>query len=445
MVRSLSETGFGGLVENTTFRRLFAGRVITDTGDSLYFIGTMWLVWELTGSTFYTGLATALVRVPDVLRVFIGPLVDRWQLRRILLGTQLINGAGVLVVPLAAAMGQLSVWLILLLIPVLNFVNGFVYPAQNAALPRIVDQEELTRANSLFSTSIRTIDMVANAVAGVLVAVVGAVTLFVLDSVTFAVAAALFVGVAVPAPSNPGDDAEPDAGDTVDEASNGYVTELRDGLGYVRGSTLPALLFGTMVSNFAATAITAMLPSFADSLAGPAVYGLLVAAMGAGNLVGAGGAFLVEEYPVSWVAVGTNTVSGTLLLTAVAAPGVPATVALLFAAAVPIGTFNVLLSSLIQSAVADSFLGRVTSLMGTVLSGMAPAGGLLGGVVAGVVGSATAMYSVGGLIAVVGFYYLLHPRLRALPAVVEADETTLGLGASDRVGTSDLSTSETVD
>jgi MFS family permease len=431
MFRHLSDTGFGGLVRNTTFLRLFSGRVITDTGDSLYFIGTMWLVWELTDSLFYSGLAAALVRVPDLLSIFIGPLVDRWQLRRILLSTQLINGVGVLVVPIAAVTGHLSVWLILVLIPMLDFINGFVYPAQNAALPQIVKETRLTRANSLFSTSIRTVGMVANAVAGALIAVIGAVALFVVNSVTFAIAAVLFVSVTVPKTTDRGNNADNETKeDGIDANNEGYVAELREGVNYVRGSALPAMLFGIMVYNFAAVAMTAILPAFADSLAGPAVYGLLVAAMGAGSLVGTGGAFLVEEYPISWVAIIAHVVSGSLLLAAVAVPSAWATGLLLFTTTIPTGAFNVLFFSMMQSAVDDALLGRVTSLMRTFLSGMAPAGGLLGGAIAGVVGSVTAMYGIGGIITVIGLYFLLHPQLRSLPSVTETDEAVLGLQSS---------------
>lgn len=430
--RNLGDTGFCGLIENTTFLRLFSGRVITDAGDSLYLIGAMWLVWELTGSPFYTGLAAALVRVPDLLNVFVGPLVDRWQLRRILLSTQVINGIGVLVVPIAALMGHLSVWVVLVLIPVLTFVNGFVYPAQNAALPRIVEENELTRANSLFSTSIRTVDMVANAVAGVLIAVVGAVALFLLNSVTFAIAVVLFVGVTVPKATNRGStaDTETEGNDGVDANDAGYIAELREGIDYVRGSALLPMLFGIMVYNFAATALTALFPAFADSLAGPAVYGLLVAAMGAGSLVGTGSAFLVEKHPIGWVAIIAHLVSGSLLLAAVAVPGVWGTGILLFISVIPTGAFNVLFFSMVQSAVDDALLGRVASLMRTFLSAMAPAGGLVGGAVAGVVGSVTALYGVGGIIAVIGCYFLLHPQLRSLPSVAETDEATLGLRSS---------------
>ena len=47
--------------------------------------------------------------MPNALRFLVGLLVDRWRLRRILLGTQLVNAVGVLLIPLAAAMGRLSV------------------------------------------------------------------------------------------------------------------------------------------------------------------------------------------------------------------------------------------------------------------------------------------------------------------------------------------------
>lgn len=446
-LQKLRSTDFRDLLRNTTFFRLFSGRVITDAGDTLYFIGAMWLVWELTGSPFYTGLAAALYRVPGALSILIGPLVDRWQLRRILLSTQVINGIGVLVVPLAAVTGRLSIWLLLVVIPVLEFVNGFVYPAQNAALPQIVEESRLTRANSLFSTSIRTVDMVANAVAGALIVVVGAVTLFVVNSVTFAIASLLFVGVTVPKATDRGNtaDTEPTHENGNDANEEGYVAELREGIDYIRGSALLPMLFGIMVYNFAAVALTGILPGFADSLAGPAVYGLLVAAMGLGSLIGAGGAFLVEEYPISWVAIIANVFTGSLFCAAVAVSGVWATGILLFIAIIPTGAFHVLFFTMIQSAVDDALLGRVTSTVGTSISVMAPVGGVVGGAIGVVVGSVTAMYEVGGIIAVVGCYYFLHPQVRSLPSVAEADEAALGLQSSDETDATDAPTSDAAD
>lgn len=443
--------GFRELLGNAPFIRLFAGRVITDAGDSLYSIGSMWLVWEITGSSFYTGLAGALVQMPSALRFLVGPLVDRWRLRRILLGTQVVNGVGVLVVPVAAAMGWLSVWVVLVLMPVLAFVNNFVYPAQNAALPRLVEDEQLTRANSLFSTSIQTVDMIANAIGGALIAVIGgAVALFVVDSVTFAIAALLFVGVTVPATtrddaSGAVDVASGDADDTdeteADDAEGGYLAELRDGFGYVRGSALLPLFPGVMVANSTLMAATAVLPAFADSIGGPAAYGLLMAALGAGSFLGTAGSFLVEDHSISRIAIFGFPLAGLSWLLAIAVPGVWPTAGLLLVAGVPIGAFNVLFSSLLQSAVADGYLGRVSSLATSLAMLMGPIGALLGGAIGGVVGSRVVMYAAGGAIATLGSYFLVHPSLRSLPVTAEADEAALGLRTTIGTATENVETS----
>lgn len=100
---------------------------------------------------------------------------------------------------------------------------------------------------------------------------------------------------------------------------------------------------------------------------------------------------------------------------------------------------------MIQSAVDDALLGRVTATVGTAISVMAPAGGVVGGAIGVVVGSVTAMYGVSGVIAVVGFYYLLHPQVRSLPSVAEADEEALGLRSSGEIDTADTPPSDTAD
>lgn len=74
-------TSTAELLRNMVYRRLLAGRIVTNAGDSLYFVGATWLVYELTGSTAYTGLAGFLVFLPRGFRFLTGPFVDRWPLR----------------------------------------------------------------------------------------------------------------------------------------------------------------------------------------------------------------------------------------------------------------------------------------------------------------------------------------------------------------------------
>lgn len=413
-----------GLRSNRTFVRLFLGRIVTNAGDSMYIIAATWLVWDLTGSSFYTGIAGFLVFGVQPLQFLVGPLVDRWPLKRILVGTQLVQGVGVLIVPLAAATGYLSVWLVLLLLPALEFLSRFVYPAQNAALPRIVDDDQLVRANSLFSLAYQGVDLTFNAITGVLIAAIGAVTIYVVNGVTFAIALVLFLGVTVPRErdaSNEGTDGDEDSTD------GGYLSELREGLRYVRNSVIFDIILGAVVVNFAFGMMTAVLPAFADALGGSQAYGFLMAAMAGGTLVGAASASFFETYSLGRVQIAGFSLTAVFWAAALAVPGLWPTVLLFFVAFAPSGAANVMSASMIQSAVDDTFLGRVTSVRTSFSTLMMPVGSLLGGTAAGTLGSTTVLSGMVYASAFLALYYFVRPRLRTLPPVAEADEGSLGL------------------
>lgn len=53
------------ILKNRNFLLLFVGRILTNIGDSLYAVAAMWLVYDLGGSTLYTGLAGFLSILPE--------------------------------------------------------------------------------------------------------------------------------------------------------------------------------------------------------------------------------------------------------------------------------------------------------------------------------------------------------------------------------------------
>lgn len=434
------------LFRNANLRRLVFGRLVTNAGDSVYAIAAMWLVYDLTGSSAYTGLAGLLTMGPQALQVLVGPLVDRWPLRRILVGTQLLQAVLVLVIPLAHFLDALSVWVVLTVMPLVSLLNQFVYPAQSAALPRIVEQEDLVSANSLLSLAYQGVDMAFNALAGVLVAAVGAVTLYLLDSVTFVVAATLFLGLRVPTAgessresSESGDDAKTPApavtdggdGDTAtevatdgDEASvehASYVAELRDGLSFMRGTILLPLLVTSVVANGTLGGVWATMPAFADARGGPEAYGLLMAAIAGGMLVGALVASRFEDQPLGRLTVSLYAVSGACWLAAVASSSLGVTAALLALALVPVGISNVVVVTMFQTLVPDELLGRVMATIGSISTVAMPLGSALGGVLADTT-SATYVVAGGGLgLLFVAVYIAAIPSLRRLPRTDELE------------------------
>jgi hypothetical protein len=325
-----------GPFQNRSFRRLFAGRVVTNLGDSFYFVAAMWLVYSLTGSAFYSGVAGFLTLAPSALQFLAGPLVDRWSVRRTLTGTQLVQAVVVALVPVVHAAGLLTVEVVLVVMPLLAALNQLVYPAQSAALPRLLEDEDLVAANSAFSIAYQGVEMVANGIGGLLIGLVGAVALFAVDAVTFGLAALLFATVTVPAAGEepddegadgtaadspaadspaadvPGEAVAPDGGtdatdggtdatdggtedtdggtDATDggtedtEGSNttgpeddagSYLERLRAGAGFLRGTFLVWLVAGAAVVNFTSGMVLASLPAYADALGTPAALDVL--------------------------------------------------------------------------------------------------------------------------------------------------------------------------
>lgn len=467
------ESHLAALLGNRDFLGLLAGRLVTNAGDSLYAIAAIWLVYSLGGSTLWTGVAAFLTTTPRTLQFLVGPLVDRWPLREVFVGTQLSQAVLVLAIPAAAALDSLSVFVVLAVIPVASMINQFVYPAQNAALPRIVSADRLVTANSAFSLAYQGTNLAFNAVGGVLVAVVGAVALYLVDAATFVLAALLFASVSIGPPDEAADDpaesrsdpdrdaadaedARPDVGDRsaadddpegrdgtdgrpgrdgtdgqsgpddslsreADDDSAGYLEELRDGLAYVRGTMFVWLVFGLAVTNGTVGVSFAVLPAFADLRGGPEVYGALVAALAAGTLVGAVIAPRLRGFRLGRLVSVGFLLGGLAWLAAVYATDPAVVVALFGLAWVPVGVLNVNVQTLVQTVAPEDLIGRVSSVTISAALAVQPAGALLGGAAGGVLGSVAVMVAAPLGFFAIAVLFLAVPALRALPGADSYD------------------------
>ncbi len=405
---------------NRDFRRFFGGQFVTNAGDSLYTVAVLWIVFELSGSTVLTGVANSVLLLPWLLQILAGPLVDRLPLRPVLVGSQVLQGVVVLVLPLAAATGHLSVGVVFAVIPLLMLASLVMAPMQATVLPRVVPERRLSSANSALSVVTLGLDMVFDALGGAVIALFGATTLFLFDSLTFAVAALLFAGIGFRG-ADVEDRQERESAPSAGSILGSYVEDLRDGVDVLRGTVFVELVVLTAVANLATGVTLAILPAFGDGLGGPAVYGLLLGALGVGRLVGS----LVAPY-LEWVPYGRLLLVGHALgaccwLAAAYAPSPALTVVLFGLAWVPAGASGVLTSTLNQTVFPTDLLGRVSSIKGTASGATLPLGSLVGGVVAQLLGTTTTM----GL-AAFGFGFtalavLVRPRLRRLPAVGTAD------------------------
>lgn len=411
----------GAPLRNTDFRRLFIGRIVSLLGDSFYFVAAVWLVYDLTGSTLYTGIAGFFIRVPKTVQFLAGPLIDRSSLRRVLVSSELLQGAVVLVIPVAALFGRLNIWIVLAVMPLLTFVGLCTGPAQNAALPRVIDDELFTRANSVISLASQGSESIARAVAGTLIATIGAVTVYAIDAVTFATAAVLYGLVRIPTLDN-GEE---------HQSSKAYMRDLKEGIRLITGSVISHLVVTAAIVGLFSGATMAVLPAFAAALGGPALFGFLTASMTAGTFVGSLIAPRFEHTAFGRVAGVGLVFAGLCWGGAVMSQWLPATVVLFGLAWVPIGVYNVLISTTLQTGVPNDLLGRVSATAGSLAAVTGPIGLLLGGIAGDFLGSQTVIGATAiGFIGAAGYWFVI-PVLRTFPPVTEISTSEFTIEAKN--------------
>ncbi|KXY69538.1 MULTISPECIES: MFS transporter [Bacillus] len=405
------------ILKNRNFLLLFLGRIFTNIGDSLYYVAAMWLVYELSGNPFYSGLAGFLTLLPSTLQFLTGPFVDRWSIKNTLVITQVLQCILILIIPITHYFDLLTVQLLLIIMPIVAFIEQFAYPAQSKALPLLLHKTQLLKGNSLFSFAYQGIDLICTTLSGILVALFGAITLYVIDSFTFAITALLFFSLKMPK----------QAATNTSLSTKQYFTDLKEGFSIVFRSLIGVFLIGSVVANFSIGMTMAILPSFADSLGGVKSYGFFLAAISAGSLIGALFSSWVGKRNVGRVSIIGFATGAIFWFLSTIVPFEWLSIFLFGLAWIPIGATNILFATISQIVIPNQYIGRINSVMRSMGTIAMPFGSLIGGYAANVFSSQLifALASIGILF--ISLVWLLHPKLRALPKADEITADTFGV------------------
>ena len=138
------------------FRRLFATRLVSQTGDGIITAGVGTYVF-FNASTFPSPAAgaaafTVLYLPYSLVGPFAGVFIDRWSRRQILVWSALLRAGFVAATAALMVAGNRSVPLYVALLLVLG-VNRFLLATLSAALPHVVDGDVLVMANAVSPTA----------------------------------------------------------------------------------------------------------------------------------------------------------------------------------------------------------------------------------------------------------------------------------------------------
>ncbi len=168
---------------------------ISFVGTRVSMIAIPWFVLSTTGSATQTGLVAAAEITPLVIfKALGGPLLDRVGPRRVTLACDLVSAFVVAAIPLLHGLGMLSFPTLLVLVAVAGALRGPGDAGKAAMMPEIARTADwsLERVSGLSAAVERTSSMGGAALAGLLVATVGATNALYVDAASFLVSFVVF-------------------------------------------------------------------------------------------------------------------------------------------------------------------------------------------------------------------------------------------------------------
>ena len=367
------------------FRLLWSSEAVSVIGDQFHFVALSWLVIDLTRSGLALGTVLIASSVPRAIMLLpFGVLADRRPPRTLMLIAHLLRGVVVGVIAALVLSGTASLPVLALLGAVFGGLDALYLPAQQSFLPRTVEAEKLPSANSLLQGTLQLSSIIGPPLAGAFIVVVGIGPAFVIDSVSFFVAAAIVLLISgkgavtaasavfpsAPAAAEvagpPDAPTEPAGIPATAGAQPSFLASIREGIAYVVSDPpLRTTLILSMLINFALNGPAAVgMPWLAEIRydAGPTGLGLLTAGWAAGALGGtliAGNVRVERAGRILLAAIG---VSGAAMVVVGASPWLVLAAASLAVMGAMIGFVNIVAITWLQARIVPEMLGRVMSL-----------------------------------------------------------------------------------
>jgi len=354
---------------------LLIANVISLMGSMLTLIALPWFVLQTTGSAAKTGITGGFVVLPAFIAgVFGGTLVDRLGYKWSSVIADVVSGVGIALVPLLYHTVGLAFWQLLMFVFIGNLLAIPGLTARRAMLPELATlaRWRLEGVNASFEGVQYLALLLGPPIAGLLIAIIGTSNVLWLDAASFAASAGI-VGGLIPRV----------ASGMKDAARGRYRDELIAGLRFLRGDHLllalaVSLAIGNMLSG---PLFGVILPVFAKQVYGSAAkLGIIVAATGAGQIIGAAlygaighrlprralwiTAFIVV--PLPWII---------LVLTT----SLPLIVGALALGSILSGPTNPLLVTIRHERIPQALRGRVFSTFSAIATAAQPVGLALGG------------------------------------------------------------------
>ena len=396
------------LWRNRDFTLLWSSQVISTVGTRVTSVAYPLLVLLLTGSPALAGVVGFAQTLPFLLLYLPGGAwVDRWDRRRTMVACEIGRTVALGSVAVTAVIGGVHAVTIAQLAAV-AFVEGSLFVlfdlSEGAALPRLVPSGQLPTAVAWNQARTQGADLVGQPLGGLLFAIAPALP-FAVDSVSYLVSGGAVAAIRTRL--------QGERAATVDRLRS----RIAEGVRFVRRSAFlreTVLIVGWINLVFNGSFLVVIVR--AQRLGGsPGQIGLMLAAFGAGGILGALAAPAIQRrlsgrvvlVAIAWLWTGLGVVLAF-------APSLVWLAVLVFALNLFGAPYNVVIAARMYQLVPEQIFGRVRSVGRIVAWGTIPIGTLLGGVLAERLGAAPALLVFGLAMIPVAIASTVSPGMRSI-------------------------------
>lgn len=357
---------------NKSFFILVLIRILINISDSLVYICSLWYISEK--SPLLLSFAVVCFTMSENFLVFIGPIIDRYSPLKILLRAIVLEVASILLLGMLFHYGFLNDYFLLVLLVMFSFFSTITYPIEEKMIPMIVEKENLVQANSIVEIAYKIVDVLFNGLSGVLLSVFSIPFLYKVNLVFLIIPVILIKFWNYEQESDP---------EKEKYSFSQYKSDLVNGILFLKNKKMFRIIVPLVIANFF-TAMTAVaMPLFARGFPdSEIVFGMFLAVAGAGGFIGAFLSNTFNKYlRVGEIITFGLVIQGFFYTLAIIFRGRYLMYVFLFVSYTFFGMTNIMYSTFFQSQTDIHYLGRVNTIIDSLITIAMPIGAITAGII----------------------------------------------------------------
>jgi MFS family permease len=366
----------GSIFRNRSFVSTWLGNGISELGGAFGTFCNSILIYQLTGSTLALGSMWLLYFLPSlILQLFIGPYIDRWSRKWIMVLSQWTR-AIVFIIPLVALLsGSLEVWHIYVVQCVVGLITPFYVPANHAITPTLVKKAQLQTANSYIEGTARLMTFLSPLIAGIIIELTGVFFTLILVSTLLMLSGFTLLFIQEHRMKL--------------KVGKTWWADFSEGVSFFFTQKLILWLgvFLAFVQFGVGVTMVTTLPYITDELGGSyAEYGYFMAGFPIGYLAGAFVVTKIKYKSRRYLMLGSLFIGGLTFIALCFNSSIPLAIIIEIIGGVVMAVFSIHNTTICQKIVPNHIMGKVFSVRLLIIRGAMPLGVLIGGLLSEIFG-----------------------------------------------------------